>query len=843
MILCESWLNDSISDDRLNLPNYHPPFRCDRVNRQGGGVCCYVRDSIRCKRVFHPVHPLTESIWLELPDSKLILHAIYVPPGLKTIYHKEIIDNIIDCADKSLKHFPDGRLLIAGDTNNLLTTDIETSLDVIQVVNTPTRKTSILDKILMSKTLMTCYFGDCLKTNSDLSDVLHVGAPIGNSDHCTVMLRSRVKQDEMLHPKVKTLYDFRSSNIANFLKEIQLVDWAPIYDENFDFEERCYYFHDILLFAFNKTIPVAHVTLFQSDKPWMTPLLKLLINERWKAYREKDFSKFRHYKMKCAKEIEKAKKIWAKKQSKKNIWNVVKSVRGTGTSDFSAKLLQQFPSLQEASNEINDTFLSHTQASDPVDVGALDESSTKSFPPFSVFEVFMELHHLNTNKSFYDIPIRMYKSAAHIIAEPLCCLINWSLSNGIVPTAWKCAKVIPIPKSSSMKPDELRPISILPTAVKVMEKLLLKRIQRKTLNCIGPNQFGFRPSSSTTCALIALHDFYTGCLERSDVTGFQVTAYDFSKAFDRLKHDIVLKRLLSCNFPRGVIHWIKSYLENRTQFVQIGMTKSESKLVASGVPQGSIIGPFLFSLTTGSFILNKETCKECKLIMYADDFTICAPLFKHSVNQHISNAHESLLCWSKENSFLLNVKKCKTMVIPRTTDCAPVHLKDIPYVKELRLLGVMFNTKGTWTHHIDNIVKRASRNLYIIRVLRLSLSKDQLIRIYNATIRTILEYSSPLFVGLSKKDSLRLERVQRRFHRILCGSHCEEHSLPTLAVRREHAAIKLFEKTQYVEHILNDLSPLASSSGRFLLPYMKTKRRLNSFFFYVARVLNECHKR
>ena len=148
--------------------------------------------------------------------------------------------------------------------------------------------------ILMSKSLKTCYFGDSAvkKSFNEHDSVLHVGAPIGNSDHCTVILRSHVKQNEISSPKVKTLYDFRLSNIASFLYELQLLDWSPIYDEKCDFEVKCRYFHDMIRFAFNKTIPVSHVTLSISDKPWMTPLLKVLINERWKAYREKDFNKF-----------------------------------------------------------------------------------------------------------------------------------------------------------------------------------------------------------------------------------------------------------------------------------------------------------------------------------------------------------------------------------------------------------------------------------------------------------------------------------------------------------------------------------------------------------------------
>lgn len=810
------------------------------MNRQGGGVCCYIRSDIRCKRLDCYVHPLTESIWMQLSDSKIILNAIYVPPNLKAIHHREIIENIIDSADLSLAHLPEGRLIVAGDINNLSTSDIETSLDMIQIVDVPTRNDSILDKILISKKMKPCYFNNNVRVSTtDHVPALQVGAPIGNSDHRTVILRSHVKQ-RTISMKVKSLYDFRFSNIRNFLNELQLVDWSPIYDETVKFESKCCYFKEQLNDVFNKAVPVSYVTLSTCEKPWMTPLLKELINKRWMAYREKNFTKFRHYKKKCSEEIVKAKRMWAEKQSRKNIWSVVKRTRGTKASDNFAMILKSFSSTEEASNAINDGFFSHTQKSCPV---YLPENSIVKCTPFSAHEVFTELERLNPKKSSADIPTRLYKIAAFMIAEPLCFLFNWSLSQGIVPKVWKCAKVTPIPKSSSVNPNDLRPISILPIPAKVMEKLMLKRIKTLALSCFSLNQFGFRPLSSTTCALISLHDFCTRCLERPDVVGVQITTYDFSKAFDRIRHDTILHRLLECNFSVQIVRWISSYLDNRTQFVQIDGFRSDTKHVASGVPQGSILGPFLFSMTTGSFALNREECKDCKLIMYADDFTICSPIFIRSTNPHISKAHESLLQWSTEKCFLLNVKKCKTLVIPRKVDCTPVALDQVEVVQELKLLGVTLNNKGNWSNHVRKIVTQASRNLYVIRILKHSLPKNHLITIYKGVVRAILEYSSPLFVSLSKKDSLKMERVQRRFHRILCGGQCEEHHFTPLADRRKLAAIKLFKKAISTNHILNSLLPIVSSSGRYMLPYIKYTRRQNSFVPFVAFLLNEFHVR
>ena len=238
-------------------------------------------------------------------------------------------------------------------------------------------------------------------------------------------------------------------------------------------------------------------------------------------------------------------------------------------------------------------------------------------------------------------------------------------------------------------------------------------------------------------------------------------------------------------------------------------------------------------MTTGSFDLREDECKDCKLIMYADDFTICSPIFWHSTNSHISKAHESLLLWSSEKHFQLNVQKCKTMVIRRTLDCSPVVLDEVSVVKELKLLGVTLNNRGNWTDHINKIVLQASRNLYVIRVLRQSLSKDHLITVYNAVVRSVLEYASPLFAGLNKKESLKMERVQRRFHRILCGGQCDEHEFPSLAERRELAAIKLFNKAKSSDHILNALLPPVTSSGRFC--FLTTQIYETFTFFFPPR--------
>ena len=169
---------------------------------------------------------------------------------------------------------------------------------------------------------------------------------------------------------------------------------------------------------------------------------------------------------------------------------------------------------------------------------------------------------------------------------------------------------------------------------KIFERLVFAHV-KTLLEChFGPNQFGFRSQSSTTYALISLHNFVTEKLDSPQVKGVQIFALDLSKAFDMLRHDLIIQRLIDCNLSWSLVTWIASYLSNRTQSVRYNNLISNTNVITSGVPQGRILGPAIFDVVFG--VLNSVS-NTSALFKYADDVTLAVPIFLNGDNCEYSS--------------------------------------------------------------------------------------------------------------------------------------------------------------------------------------------------------------
>ena len=370
---------------------------------------------------------------------------------------------------------------------------------------------------------------------------------------------------------------------------------------------------------------------------------------------------------------------------------------------------------------------------------------------------------------------------------------------------------------------------------------MVNSIKNEMLKNYDDCQYGFRTGSSTQCAVIALTDHLTEYLDRPSTCGAVIVSYDYSKAFDRLRTDLIVQRLIDCEFPPQCVKWILDYLTARTQYVKVGITRSSATNVTSGVPQGSVIGPYLYALTTATF---RTSHSDCRVVKYADDTTICFPVYPSS-SPHIRNEHLNLLRWSSSMDLKMNARKCKAVVIAKKDKdcCVTRELPEVPVVDSMDILGVRFNSKATWSNHIDKIITIASRRMFAMRILKPCLSRNQLRDVYFSYIRSVVEYCAPLLTSLSVIDNCRLERLQRRFYRLLCGKDCANNCFASLEERRWKLSIKFLQSVMQANHVLNSLLPPISSTGRFLLPSRRTFGRGRSFFFLVPERYNFLSRR
>ena len=825
-IATETWFSDVHSDDFASIPGYQL-FRDDRKGRVGGGVAIWAKPYLSPQRIDVLNKPPSIEFVAIYIHPKICLIGIYIPPSVAVSSKQLFTDFLTDTFDDILNTFPDSRFVLCGDLNHFHISDLCNNVNLVNTFVGITYGKTQLDYILMSEDLSPLY---------DVTTEL----PVENSKvaHKSLLASPR-NQTIVKDTKIwRNVYDLRKSNIEAFIDHLTSVDWTPVYDKSKDVHFKCDFFHSVIYEGFITRIPSTKVSFTNNDKPWMTPVVKRLINARWKAFRERDFDKFTHYKEKVKSEIVRAKRNWVKKEKSCNIWKMVNTTSGKQRNTHISHLLQQLGGIGEAVEVINQAFVKNFQLSEDIFVPKNKDEEELNIH-VQVYEVFNFMNRLKPRKSSPDIPTILYKEASHLLAEPLATIFNQSLSDGVIPSRWKRTAVVPVPKCPRPCLNDLRQISLLPVTFKILERFVLKFLQDKLLHGYGAHQYGFRPKSSTACANIALHDFYTKTLEEPDVLGVQIITYDFAKAFDKLKFNIIITRLIQCKIPAKLLAWFQDYLRDRQQFVRIGLTESQPLPITSGVPQGSILGPYLFSVVTGLFDVSHL---PCKVTIYADDFTLCVPVFRNQNNSHVLKVHNIVCNWSQTIGLPLNIKKCKMLCISRKKIFEPIQIDSVPIVNELKILGVTFDRKCNWNAHVNNVLRGASRRLFLIRMIKQYVKKDDLITIFNGLVRSILEYSSPLFIGLSKENSDKLERVLRRFHRFLCGDCyklCDHHNLDSLALRRKRAALKLFQQAYTKSHILHTLIPRVSHSGRVILPVSRTNTRLNSFFVKMSQIINE----
>ena len=213
------------------------------------------------------------------------------------------------------------------------------------------------------------------------------------------------------------------------------------------------------------------------------------------------------------------------------------------------------------------------------------------------------------------------KAAFSVIKEEFVNIINNSLREGFCPESWKTSTIIPIPKiEKPKKASEYRPINILPIYEKVLELVVKEQIEMylQKNDIITEHQSGFRKNHSCETAIQTVIDDWKMIISEGDIVG--VIFLDLKRAFETVDRDRLLNKLYQYGIRGMVLEWLRSYLNNRTQQVRFNEQWSKRITTKYGVPQGSVLGPLLFTIYINDIV---QICpEECNIKMFADDTII-----------------------------------------------------------------------------------------------------------------------------------------------------------------------------------------------------------------------------
>jgi len=712
-VICfsETKIDSSVTSSEVLIDGYST-IRRDR-NRHGGGVACYVNNSIHYNER-HDFPCDFENIFIDIllpKTTPILLGVVYRPP--KTLNFDELLGNSIANSGS----FDKQEVYILGDTNyNLLdrknklilkkgyrfsnddsnyTTPLYLTKKYVELLRTygltqlieePTRTTdktsTLLDHILVNTPSKVVQSGVLSKCISD-HDIIYM-----------TRKHQKTKTGQHSEVKIRSMKNYTKELFIQKLSAMQFPDYSIFESVNEAYSDFVTKFMTVI----DSISPLRQVRVKTNTKPWFDGNILEAIRVRdklRKKYKKSglqvDFEMFKDA-QKNAKQLTKMKKCtYVKDQLKENIakpsklWKVLKSIGLPSHASNTAKvcLKNKDNALlfepKETSNVFKDFYENLAQSlvdKLPPAPKRFNLDTTKTFyerlnisSTFNLHEVdqafvLKMLEQTNANKApgVDKLPGIFIKDGASLLAAPITQLINLSISSSTFPDPFKIAKLVALyKKGCKTDPKNYRPVSLLPLLSKIFEKVVHLQTEKflSENNILYKNQSGFRPLHSTESCLTHLSDRILEACDKGCHTG--MILIDLQKAFDTLDHSILLDKLGLLNFSSDTINWFKSYLSNRTFLVNIESTFSEPADLKCGVPQGSILGPLLFLLYINDL---PQAVSDCDVRLYADDTCISytdknIPEIEVKLNKDFN----SLCDWFVDNKLSIHFGEDKTKSI------------------------------------------------------------------------------------------------------------------------------------------------------------------------------------
>ena len=369
-----------------------------------------------------------------------------------------------------------------------------------------------------------------------------------------------------------------------------------------------------------------------------------------------------------------------------------------------------------------------------------------------------------------NINNKILKEIGELLIDPLSIIFNNSLCKGVFPRAMKKSKVVPLYKSKDRDlTTNYRPISLLLTLSKILEKLMYSRVYNFlcTTNQLYISQYGFRKQHSCEHAVGELVARITKGMENGK---FTVGIFlDLSKAFDTLEHEVIYTKLEKYGIRGICLQWFRSYLSDRSLVVscKAGETNSvytsETYPVTYGTAQGSCLGPLIFLIFCNDL---QQHLIFLSCIQFADDTTL---YITHKSIDYIRFCIETdlntLQDWFRANKLTLNVGKSVCILFSKHAQPIKLNISlggiNIPQVTSTKFLGMWIDKSLSWNEHVNKTALRLKSRTNLLNMGKKFLTTHALRILYFAQIHSVLTYGIVMWGSLLSQASLnKLQRIQ-----------------------------------------------------------------------------------
>lgn len=785
VILTETHITADHDVDEFEIPKYRFTV-CLSRSAHTGGVAIYVDESLNCRTVSDNTFGDNWFLAVEVRGSSLtgIYGGVYHSPNCSHVaFVKSFEEWLVNVFVEEKKN------VIAGDFNirwneagcSRELKNVVDALGLKQHVSEPTRigqsSSTIIDLVFSNVEECEARIVEELKISDHETICIEIG------DMTEVNIPERGKQIITWKRYTKErLQDILRANNADMRTGVSVDDAAKQLSVS-------------LVSAVEQLVDIVNWNPGRVNNNWYGTNLRMMKCERDMAYRTwkrtrniDDLREYRLWRNSYVRELKATKNRSVQREvedcngDSKKVWKCLKSLIKPGGNASTEVIFDVKRSDDETAKLLNTFFVKsvediHNTISPPVTTIAEEnvelESRFEQYQLITMTKLKETITSLKNCAGVYNITKRVMVDAFDIIGNQLLRIVNDSLRYGVFPEAWKKTVVIPIPKiPKSTKPEDHRPINILPLYEKVLETIVKEQLM-SYVECTGTlieEQSGFRKHHSCESALNLLLLKWKQYIEQGKI--ILAVFVDLKRAFetiDRQKLEGVLKRY---GIHGTVLKWFHSYLENRVQVTKYNGCMSPESPIDLGVPQGSVLGPLLFILYINDV---KRVLRRAEVNLFADDTVlfIVANSFDEAFSEMNSELH-SFSEWLKWKKLKLNVAKTKCMVVTNRlqdnlTRTVQIEGEQIQRVATMKYLGVILDEKLNFNEHIDYTIRKAARKFGVLCRINRFLTADAKILIYKSIIAPHFDYCASILFLASDQQMKRMQILQNKVMRlILC---------------------------------------------------------------------------